>query len=758
MPEKKNFDYNTLKKNFQTIQNEYRAIPFYHLDGDITNFDELDAQLSAFKKLGYGGVTPVPVHETQPEFSTERYFDALEHILERAKKLGMKIIYYDDMDYPSGWAGGELAERYPEALSWILEKHEYMCTEGSHMKIKLKQNGMTMSLTALEVDTLDIRDLRDYVTDGILEWDVPDGNWNVMHFVCAPDTESKYVNYLNYEASCKFVSLTYKRFVDRFASYIGDVCEMTFYDDIQFRAKNRRMWDPSFNEIFERQFGFDPSPYYPMLFIERGGHIKALFMNCRAKMLCDGFFKAVSDFTSAHGLSSTGHVAQMKSTSAPWIFGDGMLFQKNAGASGLGLSYAYAYGENGLKLASGAADNFDQETVTCEIYGSYAKLDRRILYNEAMNAFARGVNFLIPHGLWFSGKARIPHNLSHRSSFRDILPEYNDFVARAQTLLRGGCHISDIALLYPIYSLQSQSYLYEADVTGVEYPRTPFNADYMNVINTLLNYCGKDVTLLHPETLCNHCHIEDGILYLNNKLTPAQFKVLILPGASMISLESLRIIKRFFDCGGKIIATGDLPFRAFEYPRFGDHSVDDEVAALIEYIFGVQHDRLHDFVEYFRNENEAGGIAYFLPASLTAADETEFVPSPFFNAILNSLGVAFDVEITNMPKIENSGILNAFLPMYLALGAQNGIGTGGFFNYIHKRQGNTDIYFISNTTKRDYKGKIALLGVMDPEEWNPYTGKIRRLPSKKVLMNGCTYTQIELELTHDTATFLVAEN
>ena len=115
---------------------------------------------------------------------------------------------------------------------------------------------------------------------------------------------------MSYDASMDYVSLTYKRFADRYADYIGDVVKMTFYDDLQYNVPNRRMWDYSFNEVFEEKYGFDPAPYYPALweYIGRGHrHYKALFMDCRAQMFASGFFKAVGDYTKRHGLLSMGH-------------------------------------------------------------------------------------------------------------------------------------------------------------------------------------------------------------------------------------------------------------------------------------------------------------------------------------------------------------------------------------------------------------------------------------------------------------------
>ena len=137
---------------------------------------------------------------------------------------------------------------------------------------------------------------------------------------------------------------------------------MTFYDDLQYNVPNRRMWDRHFNEVFEERYGFDPAPYYPALWENIGvdtEHYKAMFMDCRAHMFAEGFFKAVGDFTRRNGLISTGHVAEPKDASCSWLFGDGFLWRKQGGAVGLDLVHWYMYGFNGLqRFAMSAANDY----------------------------------------------------------------------------------------------------------------------------------------------------------------------------------------------------------------------------------------------------------------------------------------------------------------------------------------------------------------------------------------------------------------
>ena len=764
-------EYKELKRDFQLMPMSFRPVPFYHMDGRFAEggklTEDVAKNIALYKKSGYGGLTPLPVsaiggHEgTLPEFGTEEYYDDYRALLDKARELDMSIVYYDDLDFPTGRAGGEMAKAFPNSCALMLRRFEHECMEGETVKRKLQtgEGYKLMSIVALEVDDLKVIDLREFVSDGMLVWNVPDGNWNIEEYICMP-AGNGYANFMSYDASMDYVSLTYKRFADRYTDYIGNVVKMTFYDDLQYNVPNRRMWDYSFNEVFEEKYGFDPAPYYPALWEYIGedtDHYKALFMDCRAQMFASGFFKAVGDYTKRHGLLSMGHVSEPKDASCSWVYGDGFLWRKYGGAVGLDLVHWYMYGFNGLKIASSAAYNYDLDTVVCEIYGNYGQLDKRILYCEAMNAFSRGVNYMIPHTLWLSGKARIPHEVSHRNpEFKNDLPDLLDYMTRCQALLRGGRHVCDIAMLYPIYSVHSQMYLYEAEAHGFEFSKTPENTDYMTLINSIMAYAGHDLTVLHPEVMTERVTADEGVLYLNNARNFERFRVLIMPGMSMISLENLRLIKKFWDGGGKIVATVELPSKAFEFSP--DKSYDDEVVKIIDEIFGEASGERTVLKDIYENHNANGGAAYFLPSDKTGADGTYHVESRLISELLDDLDVAYDVEIMDMPTLDEQGALSLIYPSYMNSGVAKAIVKGGVFGSLHKRQENCDVYFFSNSTKADYDGEVLLRGNLNPELWNPHTGKIKRAENELVNYRGEVYTKVKLKLDSAESVFVVCGN
>ena len=117
-------------------------------------------------------------------------------------------------------------------------------------------------------------------------------------------------------------------------------------------------------------------------------------------------------------------------------------------------------------------------------------------------------------------------------------------------LQNNAAHVADIAVLYPIATLQGSHHLdgplgyYKGGVTVPE-------ADYVEVGELLAADIGRDYTFLHPEVLDRKCGIEDGHLLLPNRIHPGRFSVLILPGHKTIHWSSLKKIQAFYDQGGK---------------------------------------------------------------------------------------------------------------------------------------------------------------------------------------------------------------
>lgn len=141
-----------------------------------------------------------------------------------------------------------------------------------------------------------------------------------------------------------------------------------------------------------------------------------------------------------------------------------------------------------------------------------------------------------------------------------------------------GRHVADIAVLYPIATLQA-GYHFDGPLSpysgGINVPE----ADYVYLGELLSTRVCRDFTFLHPDALDERCSVKGDRIKLNNRINHEEYKVLIIPGHKTIRWSNLKKIKQFYDNGGKVIATGQLPYKSAEFGH------DADVVAAIKAMF-----------------------------------------------------------------------------------------------------------------------------------------------------------------------------
>lgn len=742
---------NEMRELFIETPKEYSPCSFYVPSLPISAA-ELKKELSRKKKNGTLYVIPELMHG-EKKYSQAEVLTFYETLFGVCDSLGIKAFFNFESEFEAMLLDGD-AEYNDSSYARILNSYSYRCTEGEKVNYNLHR-GTLMSIVAYD-GYMNITDLREFVSDGILSYEVPRGNWEIFEFVCVPDTSACRIDYLNYRRSLDFLTAAAEAFGGITESNIPASLAGIKYNDVGFVGKNRRMWSDDFNAIFEKKYDFDPATYYPALFFDIGpdsARIKAQLIDCRSEMFQNGFIKAAHDFASENDLATIGGLIEPKLTACSQIIGDAML--DNIFSPSALMDKAYLYGINSVKIAAGAAYNFDCETVNCDLFRDYKEIDLDIAYKDAMHSLARGANKLSVHSPYFES--------SNAPSIKKILmgedhtAAFIKFVSKVQSVLRGGKHVADIALLYPIYSLHSSVYFYDSETYGFEYPNTPSNADYMSVINSISLYTGHDLTVIHPTVLNERCHTNAGRLYLDNEINKEKYKVLIIPSTSIISIKNLELAAEFFNGGGKIIATGCLPRHAIESTK--ENNLDKKVEELVTHIFGKEALDTGVMRDYCLNTNINGGMAYMLYHSLTAADGTGMTNSKYLAKALESFDVPFDIVIPNMMRYEATGSLNTIYPVFSKLGISNHFSGGGMINHIHKKRGDVNVYYISNTTDTVFSSAIKLRGELFIEEWNPHTSKIKRLPcsylKEKHGGKDTSFTEIPIEIPPARSTILV---
>jgi hypothetical protein len=429
----------------------------------------------------------------------------------------------------------------------------------------------------------------------------------------------------------------------------------------------------------------------------------------RAELFSTAFPKVINDWCRVHGIQLTGHVDQEEIVNPTGLCGDLIKFFEHQDMPGIDEISTYGRGSKAYKVVSSAAYNYDRALVMTETYGAMKAMPVSMLYKEAMDQFAKGINVMIPHAVWYDHKNIVfEPELSHRTQpYAAELPAYNQYIGRIQRILQSGRHVADIAVLYPIATLQAGYYF------GVGEPYkggiVPEEADYMDVGEQLSLEVRRDFTFIHPETLAGKCALEGAVIRLNNEISPEEYRVIILPGSKTISADTLVIVKRFYEQGGRVIATTQLPDRSAEFGR------DAEVCQIVKDIFGERSGAVQT--------NDARGMACF-------------IKSPSAKKLKDALDLV-------LPTAD----------VYFAGKADT---KDGNLSYIHKVVDGRDFYFFANSSETVADLPVLLRGKKTLESWDPHTGAIRECASKPQQIEGEEMTEFQLSLPPVKSVFVVS--
>jgi hypothetical protein len=260
-------------------------------------------------------------------------------------------------------------------------------------------------------------------------------------------------------------------------------------------------------------------------------------------------------------------------------------------------------------------------------------------------------------------------------------------------------------VLYPIAGLQA-GYRFGVG-TPYEGGAIPPEADYLEVGERLSTVLRRDYTFLHPEVLAAKGRVEDGVLRLVHPGWSQAYATVIVPGGAAVGADVLAKIKAFCDRGGRVIFTTLLPEHSSEPGR------DADVKALLEAMLGPDG----------KGGRPGPGRAYFLPdptpeALAKALDEGASPP---------------DVAWKAPGKVE-----------------------GGKLSYLHKVIEGRDVYFFANSGDQAVATNVRLRGSFAAEIWDPHTGSIVKLKTRRIADRGHDVAEFALSLPPVHSVFIVA--
>ena len=598
-----------------------------------------------------------------------------------------------------------------------------------------------LGVVAMNAETFERIDLTSLVENGRLRWQAPEGRWKVMTFTLDRSPQGLHlIDYMDTAAVATFMRMSYDRYAERFSDHFGKTVTKMFFDDVGF-FRVYRSWNPRVSRLFEERYGRSALLSYPALWYDIGPETSAIrtaFFGIRAELIGEGLPRMVAEWSARHNLSSIGHPPGNYAPSAVDMYGDPFKYYRHTQIPLLDAIHGYPYGRSGFKLIGSAADAFDKEIVGAELYGNYAAdMDSLMLYRMAMECLVRGVNFLVPHGMWYDyGHVKIPPLISHYNPrIGPALRAYNTWAGRAVSLLQGGRRVTDIAVLYPIHALEAWYGFDNTHMTS-NGKDVPPGTNYHNIGDWLTGELRYDFTYVHPELLADGARysVGDGRLRLNTEKTGQEYRLMILPSGRVASVEALKVVQKFWECGGKVIAAGELPVQSAEFGR------DAEVARIVRTLFGPTPGKAV--------RSARGGEAMRLD-SVSRRSLAEAIA-----ALLPDPDVRFD-RIADMTAPEDE----AGRPLGVDRYREHSPAELGMFSYLHKFREGRDIYLFANSTDRPVDTWVDLKGDLALELWDPYTGRVVPWPESEIRRHGPDeiYTRIHLKLNPVRSVFAVSK-
>lgn len=705
---------------FKTPPTKFRPDPLWFWNNTDITKEGIDAQMPGFlEKCGYGGLAILPFGPNlTPKYLTEEYFERYKYAVEKAAELGLTLSLYDEYGFPSGSGGAINADgvprfrnRFPNLTMKRLDKIEEETRGGATYVSPVSKTGQLMAAVAMNADTKERIDLSGNITEETIVWKVPEGNWKIMQFVCVADDDPN-MDYLSEEAAKAYISMTHEAYYKRMPEFFGTTITSTFFDEPTLYRAQARCWTPTFNETYIKKYGSSPALYYPALWYDIGPETQAArnaLFGLRAELYAAAYPKAVSEWSKAHGIVATGHQDNEEIENPVGTSADLMKCFKYQDVPGIDKIGGDRPAEKFYKIVSSAAYNRDHSLVMSETYGAMGNIPWDTLYNVAMDQYSKGINMLIPHAVWFNDRdVTFEPELSHRNRlYNQGLYEFNTFLARLNMLLRNDDRfVTDVAMLYPIETMQGEHYFdgpLGAYAGGVKIP----DMDYVQISQRLTNELGRDFQFLHPEVLQDACRVDKNGLTLANTKQYNTFRTLIVPSSKTISVANLAKILTFFEAGGQVIFTTQLPVKSTE------PNADAQVVALMDKLLP----------EKLRSSGE--------PHTNPAGGRVVFLAKPGADALRNALArpsETFDVEFPE-----------GIVPM----------------RYIHKERAGKDIYYFANLNGKAFDSAVALRGKKRYELWNPHTGEVTALQPEYAKKGKDRVSLVRLRVEPSQSVFLV---
>ncbi len=545
--------YEQLAANFQNPPTEYRTVPFWVWNNDVSKQD-IDHTLVEFKDKGFGGVFIHPRYGLITEYLSDEWWELVAYSLQKAKELDLNIWIYDENSFPSGFAGGHVVAQMPEANSEGVALKPYFMDVLKIPKaaerpkhIFKKEGDKWIEITSKVKSELNkkgeycILDLNDYETS---KWF---GGYS-------------YIDILKPGVTEKFMEITMPGYEKTLGSEFGKRVPGIFTDEpnTNTRSAGPIRYTPDLYEQFEKQWGYNLQPHLMSLITETGEwkRVRHNYQSTILQLFIDRWSKPWNKYTEEKNLQWTGHYWE-HGWPSPKEGPDNMAMYAWHQTPAIDMLFNSEelrpdqFGNiRNVKELSSVVNQFDRHRALSETYGAAGwELTFDDMKRLGDWEFVLGVNFMNQHLSYISmagdRKHDFPQSFGTHSPYWGVFRYQTDYFARLSLALSSGHQRNNILIIEPTttaWMFYNPNERENAKMNNVKSQFEPFLVE--------LEKYQVEYDLGCENIIKDHGKIEDGKFVVNK----AGYELVILPpGLENLDKTTFNLLKQFVESGGKVL-------------------------------------------------------------------------------------------------------------------------------------------------------------------------------------------------------------
>ena len=556
---------------FKNPDNEYRALRIAHeymnLPGDM-----LDDKVAKLSEYGFGGVITNDVWNKR-YLQNAGQLSLLNTFVQSAHNSGLRVWIYDEYGYPSGSAGDLTCAGHPEYEAVRLQQITVTGNGAGVQMVSLPDAFVKVEYACVE--TADGYTPIEVVVDGgKMAVQGTNGAWKAYVYCVTKynghfEWNSSYPNILNREAIARFIEVTFDTYEGAIENF-SEIVEAIFDDEAQLLAAhhitNDKMTNPvipydyDIFETFAAKYGYDPKPILPLLYngtSDEAKRVRAQFYAHVGDLVSENYFGQIQEWCEAHGIKLSGHLLleEQMFYHAP-VYGNYIQCSQNMGYPGFDIldprpaNYIRDMSTGG-KYASSPAWLGGQKRVfveICPVVGGEEFATNHLDYALGTMTFA-----------YFDGGNQLATYYTQANSDPETGRAFNEYVGRLGSMTVGAQNTTEIAIYYTIdtisgeYITPENQNLYSVGEAARE------NDAMVGALATALREKGLDYVFLDSASMQSGS-VNNGTLKVGN----FSLKTIIVPKATVMRIEDIRILASLIEQGANIIFVGEMPSIAFD--------------------------------------------------------------------------------------------------------------------------------------------------------------------------------------------------